>query len=231
MFVHVGVFGQGFIAMAMTFENTAGPEKYQAVALLSSGDRSVFYQCSFKGYQDTLYTYKKRQFYRDCDIYGTVDFIFGDAAVVIQNSNIYLRQPMHNQKNVITAQAKADPGSYSGIVIQSSRITAAPGETPAKSYLGRPWKMYSTVVFIKCYIDSMIEPQGWLPYREDFAYSTLNYGEYKNTGAGAGTDRRVTWPGFHVISSADDAAKFTVQNFLDGCSWLPETGVPFTPGL
>ncbi|KAG9150089.1 hypothetical protein Leryth_026593 [Lithospermum erythrorhizon] len=51
---------------------------------------------------DTLYVHSLRQFYRECDIYGTVDFIFGNAAAVFQNCNIYARKPMPNQKNTIT---------------------------------------------------------------------------------------------------------------------------------
>ncbi|XP_042518562.1 pectinesterase 2-like [Macadamia integrifolia] len=85
----VAVVGNGFIARNMTFENSAGPSKHQAVALRSGSDLSAFYHCSFVGYQDTLYVHSLRQFYRECDIYGTVDFIFGNAAVVLQNCNLF----------------------------------------------------------------------------------------------------------------------------------------------
>ncbi|GAA0163297.1 esterase [Lithospermum erythrorhizon] len=78
-----------FCARDMTFENTAGPHKHQAVALSVSSGLSVFYHCSFKGYQDTLLAHSLRQFYRDCHVYGTVDFIFGDAVAVLQNCDIF----------------------------------------------------------------------------------------------------------------------------------------------
>ena len=52
-----------------------------------------------------------------------------------------------------------------------------------------------------------------------------------NTGAGANTGGRVKWPGYHVITSATEAAKFSVGNFLGGNSWIPATGTPFTSGL
>jgi len=97
------VVGDGFIARDITVQNTAGAANHQAVALRSGSDLSVFYRCSFEGYQDTLYVHSERQFYRECDIYGTVDFIFGNAAVVIQNCNIYPRYPP-NKTNTITAQ-------------------------------------------------------------------------------------------------------------------------------
>ncbi|KAH6771501.1 Plant invertase/pectin methylesterase inhibitor superfamily [Perilla frutescens var. hirtella] len=227
------VTGDAFIAQGITFENTAGPEKHQALALFSSSDLSVFYRCSFKGYQDTLCGHSHRQFYRDCDIYGTIDFIFGFSASVIQNCNIYLRQPMPHQKNTITAQGRRDPNEQTGIIIHNSHITRAPGNTRTsfQSYLGRPWREYSRTVFIKCVIDDVIDPAGWLPWSGDFALATLYYGEYMNTGAGADTSQRVKWPGVHIISSANKVEEFTVVSFLKGNSWLPATGVPFTPGL
>ncbi|KAG9133572.1 hypothetical protein Leryth_016540 [Lithospermum erythrorhizon] len=229
------VSGDGFIARDMTFENTAGPHKHQAVALRSSADFSVFYSCSFKGYQDTLYVHSQRQFYRDCDIHGTIDFIFGDASAILQNCNIYIRKPMSNQKNTVTAQGRADPNENTGIIIHNSHVTAASDfrdhQGSIKSYLGRPWKQYSRTVFMKCVLDGVIDRQGWVPWSGHFALKTLYYGEYMNSGAGAATRGRVKWGGYHVITSPIVASKFSVGNFLAGDSWIPTTGVPFTSGL
>ncbi|KAL7000908.1 pectinesterase [Sarracenia purpurea var. burkii] len=229
------IFGDGFIARDMTFENTAGPQKYQAVALRSGSDLSVFYRCSFKAYQDTLYVISQRQFFRDCDVYGTIDFIFGNAAAVLQNCNIYVREPLSYQENTITAQGRTDPNQNTGIVIHNSRVAAAPELKPVqgsfKTYLGRPWKMYSRTVFMKCSLGSLIDPAGWLPWSGSFALSTLYYGEYMNIGPGARTCGRVKWPGYRVMTSVTEARQFSVGNFLAGDSWIPATGVPFTSGL
>ncbi|KAG9454735.1 hypothetical protein H6P81_007639 [Aristolochia fimbriata] len=224
------VTGDGFLARDITFENTAGPQKHQAVALRSGSDRSIFFRCGFKGYQDTLYVYSQRQFYRDCDIYGTVDFIFGDAAAVIQNCNIYVRKPMSGQKNTVTAQGRSDPNENTGISVHNSRVAAAEGLGGVKSYLGRPWKEYSRTVFMKCNLGGLIDPAGWLEWSGNFALKTLYYGEYMNSGAGAATGGRVKWPGFRVMSGAD-AAKFTVGSFLGGGSWITSAGVPVASGL
>lgn len=104
-----------FVAVNITFRNTAGAFKHQAVALRSGADMSTFYRCSFEGYQATLYTKSLRQFYGECDIYGTIEFIFGNAAVVLQNCNIYPRLPMSGQFNTITAQGSTDPNQNTGI--------------------------------------------------------------------------------------------------------------------
>ncbi|KAJ9556499.1 hypothetical protein OSB04_011113 [Centaurea solstitialis] len=230
----VAVVGDGFIGRGITFRNTAGPQNHQAVALRSGSDLSVFYQCSFEGYQDTLYVHSDRQFYRECDIYGTVDFIFGNAAVVLQNCNIYARKPP-NRTNTITAQGRTDPNQNTGISIHNSRVTAASDLKGAggsvKTYLGRPWKQYSRTVFMKSNLDSIIDPAGWLPWSGNFALDTLYYGEYLNTGPGSSTANRVKWKGYRVITSSTEAARFTVGNFIAGGSWLPSTNVPFTSGL
>jgi pectinesterase len=79
-------------------------------------------------------------------------------------------------------------------------------------------------------MDSLIDPSGWREWSGDFALNTLYYAEYNNTGPGSNTSNRVTWQGYQVIN-ATDAANFTVSNFLDGDSWLPQTGVPYSSGL
>ncbi|KAE9610766.1 hypothetical protein Lal_00021172 [Lupinus albus] len=228
----VGVDAYGFMAQYITFRNAAGAASNQAVALRSNSDHSVFYQCGFEGYQDTLLVQSGRQFYRECDIYGTVDFIFGDAAAVFQNCNIYARNGPQNTVTV-TAQGRTDPNHASGIIIQNSKITGAPdfNSKSVKSYLGRPWKEYSKTVVMQTFIDSFINPEGWMEWDGNFALNTLYYAEYANTGPGSSTKNRVKWKGYEVITSASKAEPFTVGKFIDGNSWLPATSVPFTSGL
>ncbi|KAL2535277.1 putative pectinesterase/pectinesterase inhibitor 39 [Forsythia ovata] len=231
----VAVVGNGFIAKGITFENYAGPSKHQAVAVRSGADFSAFYQCSFVGYQDTLYVHSLRQFYRECDIYGTVDFIFGNAAVVFQISNLYARKPSDNQKNVYTAQGREDPNQNTGISILNCKVAAAadliPVQSSFRTYLGRPWKQYSRTVFLLSNIGNLVEPAGWLEWNGTFALDTLYYGEYKNRGLGSNTTARVSWPGYRVINSSTEASQFAVGNFIQGNQWLPATGISFYSNL
>ncbi|KAK4479679.1 hypothetical protein RD792_015208 [Penstemon davidsonii] len=98
------VLGDGFMAQYIGFINTAGPIKEQAVALQVHSNHAVFLNCLMEGYQDTLYVHFG--VLSDCQITGTIDFIFGDATTVFQNCNIYLRKPLKNQENVVMAQGK-----------------------------------------------------------------------------------------------------------------------------
>ncbi|KAF7850873.1 hypothetical protein BT93_L4892 [Corymbia citriodora subsp. variegata] len=231
-----GIDGLRFIARDITFSNTAGPLRGQAVALRSASDLSVFYRCAIQGYQDTLFVHSQRQFYSQCYIYGTVDFIFGNAAVVFQNCMIYARRPLKGQANIITAQGRNDPFQNTGIVIQNSKVLAAPDLLKVvrafNTYLGRPWQQYSRTVFLKTYLGSLVSPLGWSSWDgSNYAHSTVYYGEYQNYGPASSTRYRVRWPGYHVITSANVASQFTVSSLIAGQSWLPATGIPFTPGL
>uniref|UniRef100_A0A7N1A686 Pectinesterase n=1 Tax=Kalanchoe fedtschenkoi TaxID=63787 RepID=A0A7N1A686_KALFE len=231
-----GINGLRFMARDITFRNTAGPSEGQAVALRSGSDLSVFYRCAIQGYQDSLMVHSQRQFYRECYIYGTIDFIFGNAAAVFQNSMIYVRKPLWGQVNVITAQGRNDPNQNTGIAIHNSRIMAANDLKPVvahyKTYLGRPWQAYSRVVVMKSYLDTLLDPTGWLAWEKtSFALSTLYYAEYNNIGPRSATDLRVKWTGFKIITSPSIASRFTVESFIAGRAWLPATGVPYSSGL
>ncbi|GLJ09556.1 hypothetical protein SUGI_0111750 [Cryptomeria japonica] len=230
------VKAEGFIARDITFENTAGAENNQAVALLVVSHESVFYRCSMKGYQDTLYAHSLCQFYRECEIYGTVDFIFGDAAAVFQKCVIMARKPMIGQQITITAQGRNTADSDTGFSIHDCNVMAAPDLIPVKdsfqTFLGRPFGEYSRTVFMQSYLDDIIQPKGWVPWNaSDFALNTLFYGEYKNYGVGASVEARVNWTGYQILEHPSQVKKFTVARLIHGKKWLKPTGVPFIAGL
>ncbi|TYI27053.1 hypothetical protein ES332_A05G152600v1 [Gossypium tomentosum] len=231
----VAAVGEKFLARDITFQNTAGPSKHQAVALRVGSDLSAFYNCDMLAYQDTLYVHSNRQFYVNCLVAGTVDFIFGNAAAVFQNCDIHARKPNSGQKNMVTAQGRTDPNQNTGIVIQKCRIGATSDLQPVRknfpTYLGRPWKEYSRTVVMQSTISDVIQPAGWHEWSGSFALKTLFYAEYQNTGAGASTSARVKWGGYKVITSASEAQAFTPGRFIAGGSWLSSTGFPFALGL
>ncbi|CAO2821028.1 unnamed protein product [Amaranthus hypochondriacus] len=230
-----GIDGLRFMARDITFQNAAGPQMGQAVAFRSSSDLSVLYKCAFIGYQDTLFVHSQRQFYKMCYIFGTIDIIFGNAAVVFQNCMIYARVPVHGQANVITAQGRADPNQNTGIVMHGCRIMAdedLKGKTASiTTYLGRPWQEYSRTIIMRSYLGGLVNSAGWMPWKSAGFLSTLYYAEYQNFGPGARLHHRVKWPGYHIITRPNAVSQFSVERFIAGRKWLPETGVPFSPGV
>ncbi|KAK2450073.1 putative pectinesterase/pectinesterase inhibitor [Trifolium repens] len=230
----LAVSGDGFLARDIAFENRAGPEKHQAVALRVNADLTAFYKCAIYGYQDTLYVHSFRQFYRECDIYGTIDFIFGNAAVVLQECDIVSRMPLPGQFTVITAQSRDNPDEDTGISIQNCSIIATDelysNSSRFKSYLGRPWRVFSRTVFIESYIDDFIDQKGWTKWSNDEGLDTLFYGEYENYGPGSKIDNRVEWAGYHMMDY-NDAYNFTVSEFIIGDEWLESASVPYDDGI
>lgn len=125
---------------------------------------------------------------------------------------------MDHQANMVTAEGRDDSNENTGISIINSRVAPAPDfitvKGQLKSYLGRLWKKYSRTVFLKTDLDGLIDPKWWTEWRDDFALSTLYYGEYMNFGTGAATTYRVRWLGYHVLNNPREASPFIVKNFI-----------------
>ncbi|KAL9231543.1 hypothetical protein vseg_006762 [Gypsophila vaccaria] len=223
------VYGDGFVAQDIAFENNAGSENGQAVALLVTAHYTIFYRCSILGYHDTLYAKEGIQFYRECDIYGTVDFIFGFASAVFQRCNLYARVSKY-ERVTYTAQGRQSLDEKSAFTIQGCRVTVAPDVGPIQStmtgFLGRPWFPYSTVMVMESFLDSIVNASGWEEWpstRETYA----NYLEFRNWGPGADTSGRVHWPGFKVVEDESQALPYTVSQLIQGDEWILRTGVPY----
>lgn len=230
----VAANGDGFMAKDLTFENNAGPDGQQAVAFRSDSDFSVFVDVEFLGYQDTLYAHSLRQYYKSCRIAGTVDYIFGNSASVFEDCQLLIRtrlkSPEKGESNPVTAHGRTDPAQSTGFVFRNCTVDGTPDylavykKKPAKhrNYLGRPWKEYSRTVFLECHLAEIVTVEGWKPWSGDFALSTLFYGEYRNSGPGANAAKRVSWSN---QIPADQISSFSLQNFIQGDTWIPSSNV------
>lgn len=198
------VFGEGFSATEITFQNSAGPVG-QAVAIRIDADKVSFTNCRFLGYQDTLYAYgeRSRQYYNNCYIEGTVDFIFGWSTALFENCIISCKKP----GGYITAASTME-GAAHGFVFLNCRIE---GDADAGTfYLGRPWRVHAKTVFIGCSLGSMIKPEGWHNWKKPEAEKTVFYAEYGSTGPGVSA-ARVDWS--HELT-ATEASKYTREFVL-----------------
>lgn len=152
--------------------NAAGPVG-QALALSITGDRCVVERCVLKGYQDTLYCSGEgaRQFFRECTIEGTTDFIFGNATVLFESCTL------HSLADSYITAASTTPRQDYGFVFRHCELTAAPGVT--RVFLGRPWRKYAKTVFLHCEYGSHILPEGWERWSNTTAPETTFYAEYR----------------------------------------------------
>lgn len=210
------VQGNGTEIENLTIANASGPVG-QAVALHVEGDHFSINNSKLLGFQDTLYaaTAQSRQFYKDCYIEGTTDFIFGEATAVFQNCTI------KSLSNSYVTAAATRSGEKFGFVFFGCRLIAA--EKVKKVFLGRPWRPYAKTVFINCELGDHIVPEGWNPWKGDAMFpdkeKTAYYAEFGSRGPGAASAARVSWS--HRLSTKE-AKVYTVKNVLSGRdNWIP----------
>lgn len=207
----------------ITFENSSGEGKEigQAVAVFTDGDFLFFNRCRFLGNQDTLYTYGrygkfggiKRNYFKDCYIEGTTDFIFGTSIAYFEGCEI------RSKKNSYVTAASTLEGQPYGYVFYRCRLTADEGVT--KCYLGRPWGAYAKTVFIACELGGHILPEGWHDWEKEGKPDTRKnsfYGEWGNTGPGS-RGPRVDWA--HRIDPGDYTFEKVMFQKEDGIVWNP----------
>lgn len=204
------IYAPDFYAEGITFANTAG-RVGQAVACFVSADRAYFKACRFLGNQDTLYTYGKgcRQYYEDCYVEGTVDFIFGWSTAVFNRCTIHSLG-----QGYLTAPSTDKEQKY-GYVFYDCKMTAEPGVEGVA--LSRPWRPYAKAVFIRCDLGGHIAPAGWNNWGKKSNEETVTYAEYQNTGEGARPEARA--PYGHQLK---DLTGYGIEEVLAGNDgWNP----------
>ncbi|GAA4518723.1 hypothetical protein GCM10023160_01380 [Brachybacterium paraconglomeratum] len=200
----------------------------QAQALRTVGDRIVLDGVRLLGNQDTFLAETpsaevvSRVYVRDSFIEGDVDFIYGSASLVIEDSEIssYDRGSASNNGYVC---APSTGGGIRGFLFTgcSFTSTAAAGTV----FLGRPWHPSSnpdvapSAVIRDSHLGDHIQTPAWSdmggwPWQEDFLR------EHANTGPGAlapgaPTDGRPQL-------TATEATEHTRENYLQGDDdWTP----------
>jgi pectinesterase len=200
-----------FIAENLTFQNDAGFSAGQAVAVESDGDKAIFRNCRFLGFQDVLFTNneKSRQYYENCYIEGTTDFIFGSATVWFEKCHI------HSKKNSHITAASTPLEKEFGYIFNDCILT---GDTSLHSVsLGRPWRPFAAVVYIHCFMGEHIKTEGWSNWNKTDNYKTARYAEYQNYGPSSAVSGRVNWS---KQLTDEEVKKYTLKNNLG--TWVPK---------
>nr|WP_121274305.1 pectinesterase family protein [Pedobacter schmidteae] len=211
------VQGNNFTAQQLTIQNISG-KVGQAVALHIEGDKATIKDCRILGNQDTLYAAGagSRQYYVNCYIEGTTDFIFGEATAIFQDCTV---KSLSN--SYITAAATTENQKF-GFVFFYCKLIADKGVD--RVFLGRPWRPYAKTVFIRTEMGAHIVPEGWHPWAGDAMFpdkeKTAYYAEYQSSGVGANARQRVTWS---KQLSNREIKNYTIKRiFSTAAPWEPE---------
>lgn len=206
--------GNDIIVENLTILNSATPIA-QAVALDVEGDRIIIRNCRLIGNTDTIYTGRAnmRQYFENCYIEGTTDFMFGPSTTWFENCTIYCKK-----NSYITAASTPENVKY-GYIYNNCKIELAPGIT--RVFLGRPWRAYAMTLFMNTYMPNGILPEGWNNWRDAENEKTVRYMEYNNTGEGATILKRAKWI---KVLTKDEVKEYTIENVLRGIdNWNPTT--------
>jgi len=181
------ITGNDFTARNITFRNDAGFTAGQAVAVEARGDRAMFIHDSIIGNQDILFlnSEKSRQYYQNCYIEGTTDFIFGAATAWFEHCHIHSKKNSH-----VTAASTPQDHPY-GLVFDNCTLTG--DSTLNRVSLGRPWRPYASVIYLHCWLGKQIMADGWANWNNTESYKTARYAEYEDSGPGANPAARVPW--------------------------------------
>ena len=206
------VEGDDFSASNLTFKNSSG-DNGQGIALSVVANRAKISNCIILGNQDTLYLSGNvaKQYFKDCYIEGTTDFIFGEATALFENCII------NSIKSSYITAASTPVGIPFGFVFKDCKLTANPEATAV--YLGRPWRIYAKTVYLNCDMGKQIKPEGWENWSKPDAEKNSYYAEYNCKGEGFQPAKRVSWS--HQLTKKE-AEKYTAENILKDTTpnWL-----------
>ncbi|KAK9034639.1 hypothetical protein V6N11_050796 [Hibiscus sabdariffa] len=175
----------------------------QAVALRVPGDRSAIYNFNLYGFQDTLCDDRGNHFYKNCNIRGTVDFIFGRGKSIYLDSDIYVVPDP--RLTVIAAQARESSSEDTGYSFVHGRVYG-----PAKgTFLGRAWSSSPRVVFSYSNMGKVVNPAGWSHNNQTKPSQC--------TGEGSSTSK---WVPFAKKLTDKEAKQFITLDFIGATKWL-----------
>lgn len=215
----------------------------QALALWIRSDKAVLNNIRLTSLQDTLFAGSQgcgtncipaRQYYWKGYITGDVDYIFGDAAAVFDQTTFFTTYHglTATGTETIEAQQKLRPtggsGDYlSGYIFNSVNMTSeSSGMT--NLYFGRPYGQYSTFIMLNTTVDQ-VNPSGWIEFSGDTNLPTSTYAEFNTMGPGGATvSQRETISLRPESLTAAQAAQYAPLTFLGAPvpdSWDPTQGL------
>ena len=203
------------------FDKTLGENypEHRALALLVMGDRFIMKNSVLLGYQDTVELFTGRQYFKNVEIHGYTDFIFGtNNTTLFEDCLINTIYSGKSNGGYLTAfkgsnKGAADAITY-GAIFYHCEFTADEGVADGLTAIGRPWGAYAAVAVIECELGAHIATtaSGTASQNERYVImsgvkptdETVQFVEYNNTGAGAITEAVA---GMRFLT-AEEAAKY-----------------------
>lgn len=222
-----------FYTENITYLNTWGVEQQAGpmdLAMKSNNDRQAFYNCKFRGYQDTWQTTTRnisdRHYVKNCFIEGAVDYFYGAGDVFIDSCTFYNVR----SGSVITAPCHK-AGTAWGYIFNNCIVDGNEAANDGKQALGRPWQNNPIARYLNCTMKIKIKPEGWSDMGE---CSKVYFQEYNSMDAEGNaldlSNRKSQYYRNNVLQgtcpnpvlTAEQAAQYTYENVMSGSdNWNP----------
>ncbi|KAE9592741.1 hypothetical protein Lal_00028948 [Lupinus albus] len=199
------------IVLDITIKNTYGVGS-PAIAAAIFGDKSVFYNCKFYSFQDTLLDSKGRHYFKNCYIQGGIDFIFGNGQSYYEDCVINATGPV--SPAFVTAQRRNSENDPSGFIFSIGSVIG----NSVNVKLGRAYSPYSRVLFFETHFSSAVVPsERWNAWHYKGHESKFTYAAVKCTGPGTLTSHNDP-----LEKKIDDSKleQFSLSFFINNDGWL-----------
>ncbi len=133
---------------------------------------------------------------------------------------------VHAWRDGYLTAASTPRGQAFGFVFANGQIVGDSADV--KTYLGRPWRDYAQVTFLKMQMTDVVRPAGWHNWDQPNREHTARFSEWGSSGPGARPSERASWA---TPLSASAAQALTADRVLGGTDgWNPST-VPAHPSV
>lgn len=208
-------------------------ERGHAIAI--NGDRITFEGVRARGNQDSIWVGVGRQYFKDCDLIGGTDYIYGDATVVFDNCRLGAAGFTNHPYGATITAANHDPANPYGYLFYNCKLYNVL-DNIGTSMLGRPWRQDAQITFYNTEIDDTseigespagIDSMGWRDMSGNEADKArfYEYGTYNASGEPVDLSGRIqNENGFGTILDDWQILEYNPRNYFNSDYWLETKG-------
>lgn len=203
-------------------------ERGHAIAV--NGDKLTFENVRVRGNQDSVWVGKGRMYFKNCDLIGGTDYIYGDATVVFDSCKLGAEGMSNKEYGATVTAANHDANNPYGYLFYNCELYNVLPNITNSSY-GRPWRQAAQITFYKTKLDDTastgaspagINPAAWndMSGNEAAKARFYEYGTYNASGKAVDLSKRlVNENGFGSVLDEWQILEFNPRNYFNSDFW------------
>ncbi len=199
-------------------------------AIATHSDRITFENVRARGNQDSIYINGGRVYFKDCDLIGGTDYIYGDASAVFDNCKLGAEGMTDKAYGATITAANNDAKNPYGYLFYNCTLYNMLDNFTDSCY-GRPWRQEAQITFYKTKLDDKAEigkskagiiSEGWHDMSGSKAELArfYEYGTYNASGNAVDTSKRLeNANGFGSVLDDWQILEFNPRNYFNSSFW------------